>query len=68
MEVVIALERTVFLYDMRLKVRLKLGEGGAERATGGRHRSREYQLTEWVPASKEGPEVEFKAHSPEICD
>lgn len=67
MEITIALARTIFLYDMQLKVGSRLGEGGAQKATWGRHRSGEYQLTEWVTAFKEGPEVEFKVHSPGIA-
>lgn len=59
MELLVAVARTAWLFDMRLKEGDHTGEGG-KGGEPGRERSGEYQLKDWLIASRDGPVVQFK--------
>ncbi|KIX95989.1 uncharacterized protein Z520_08244 [Fonsecaea multimorphosa CBS 102226] len=63
MELLTAVARVMFLYDVRLKPGDHTGEGGgrdAAAAEKGRERPGEYQLKDWLISDRAGPVVQFK--------
>jgi cytochrome P450 len=58
-ELSMALARTAWLYDIRLKQGARVGEGDAD-LEWGRHRVEEYQLRDSFTSLKDGPIVEFR--------
>jgi cytochrome P450 len=57
-ELMIALGRALFLYDIRLAPGRRVGEGG--KGEWGRNRETEYQLKDSFTSMKDGPLVEFR--------
>lgn len=62
MELLTAVGRVMYLFDIRLKEGDRSGEGGVvEWARGeGQLRKGEYQLRDWLIADRQGPVVQFK--------
>ncbi|EXJ75692.1 uncharacterized protein A1O5_00199 [Cladophialophora psammophila CBS 110553] len=60
MELLTAVGRVMYLFDVRLKQGDRTGEGSLERGEQGRERTGEYQLTDWLISDREGPVVQFK--------
>ena len=58
LELMVALGRIVWLYDMRLSPGSHIGEGNAMLESG-RQRSLEFQLKDTFTSAKDGPLVEF---------
>ena len=59
-EMMTAVARTLFLYDLRLEPGTTLGEGSPNLEYG-RHRREEYQLKDTFTSMKDGPMVQFRA-------
>ncbi|KAJ9503526.1 hypothetical protein LTR99_002288 [Exophiala xenobiotica] len=59
MELFVAIARTIWLFDIRLKEGDHTGEGGPGLGLG-RERSGEYQLKDWLISERYGPVLEFR--------
>ncbi|OAP62347.1 hypothetical protein AYL99_04550 [Fonsecaea erecta] len=60
MELLTAVARAMFLYDVRLKPGDQTGAGGPHLGEKGRERPDEYQLKDWLIGDRQGPVVQFK--------
>ncbi len=59
MELFVAIARTMWLFDIRLKEGDHTGEGRPELGLG-REKPGEYQLTDWLISERHGPVLEFR--------
>jgi len=63
MELLIAVARVIFLFDMRLTPGDHSGDGGPDKGPG-RQRRGEYQTKDWLISERDGPVMEFKRREP----